>query len=474
MNNITKIITLVVVILCCSCKTNIKKEVLPSKKQTVDYSKESNSDYNTRMEWWRNARFGIFIHWGVYSVPAGFHNEKEVKGVSEWIQKRGKIPVSEYEKYAKQFNPEAFNADAWAKLMKDAGMKYVVITSKHHDGFAMWDSKVSNYDIADFSPYKKDILKQLSTACKKEGIKFGLYYSILDWHHPKARYESYLKNRKEDKTPYKENFKIYFEDYMKPQLKEIITNYDPEILWFDGEWIKEFTHEQGKELYQYVRSLKPNIIVNNRVDKGRNGMRGMSKTDNDYAGDFGTPEQEILEKASALDWESCMTMNKSWGFKKSDHNWKSSKHLIHNLIDIVAKGGNYLLNVGPKETGVIPQPSIERLQEMGAWLKINDEAIYGTERLQNNYKQGDNIRLTKKKNKDILYAIILKKPTTTIVLKNIKPNTESSLYLLGHSQSLTWNYTEEKGLEIHIPNDLLNRWSETIYAWTFRINGKEL
>ena len=228
------------------------------------------------MKWWRDARFGMFIHWGAYSVPAGIHKGKEVKGIGEWIQYYEKIPAKEYETYAKQFNPDKFDADAWAKTMKEAGMKYVVITSKHHDGFSLWNSKVSDYDIVDFAPYGKDVLKALSEACKKQGIKFGLYHSIMDWHHPDAQYDSFLRN-KEDTIGYKKKFTLYLENYMKPQVKELIENYDPSILWFDGEWVSEFTHEQGKELYQYVRSLKPDILINNRVDKGRQGMQGMNK-----------------------------------------------------------------------------------------------------------------------------------------------------------------------------------------------------
>ena len=201
---------------------------------------------------------------------------------------------------------------------------------------------------------------------------------------------------------------------MKPQVKELIDNYDPEILWFDGEWVEEFSHEQGLELYQYVRSLKPSILINNRVDKGRQGMQGMNKEGGVYAGDFGTPEQEILENASTLDWESCMTMNDTWGFKKDDHNWKSTTVLIHNLIDVSAKGGNYLLNVGPTADGLIPGPSVERLEKIGSWLSINGEAIYDTEKLMHNFKQGEDIRYTKKRRKNIYYGISLIKPKKNI------------------------------------------------------------
>ena len=437
------------------------------KVSTVDYLNESKEDFDQRMNWFREARFGMFIHWGVYAIPAGIHKGKKVKGIGEWIQLRGQIPIAEYEKYAQQFNPTQYDAMEWAKAMKMAGMKYVVITSKHHDGFALWDSEVSNYDIIDFAPYGKDILKSLANACKAQGIKFGLYHSIMDWHHPQAqaidapRYE-YQKNPNPE-------FPQYYKNYLKPQLKELVDQYDPDILWFDGEWIPEFTHEMGLDLYQYVRSLKPSIIINNRVDKGRKGMAGMNRDDKKYAGDFGTPEQEILEGTSTMDWESCMTMNDSWGYKSYDDNWKSSEVLIHNLIDIAAKGGNYLLNIGPKANGEIPKPSSDRLEKMGEWLAINGEAIYATQKLEKSYKQGENIRFTKKKNTPHYYVITLEQPQKELHIKHIQPQEKSSIMLLGYPDELVWSFDENKGLIIQIPEDISGE-----LAWTFKIEGTEI
>ncbi|WP_242202150.1 alpha-L-fucosidase [Aestuariivivens insulae] len=468
------LIALTLLAITVSCKNQDKTaQEVKEEKVKVDYLNEPKTDFDERMAWWRNARFGMFIHWGPYAVPAGIHHGENIKGIGEWIMFNAKIPIAEYETYAKQFNPANFNADEWAKLMKDAGMKYVVITSKHHDGFGLWDSKVSQYDIVDFSPYKKDILKQLSEACKKYGIKFGTYHSIMDWHHPNAQGDTYTGSRDitdEDKA----EFKIYLEAYLKPQLKELITQYDTDIMWFDGEWVEEFTHDQGKALYQYVRELKPSIIINNRVDKGRQGMQGMNKADADYAGDFGTPEQEILESAAASDWESCMTMNDTWGFKSQDHNWKSTTVLVHNLIDIVAKGGNYLLNVGPTAEGLIPEPSVERLKEMGTWLSTNGEAIYNTERLKNHFKQGEDIRFTKKKGANTIYAITLKKPETVLTLNGIEPEQGSSIKLLGSHENLTWEYHKELGLKIYIPESVLSTWNDKTLAWSFKIIGKEV
>lgn len=459
-------LVLLLVLFSFSCKNNSQKKA-EQEDEAVDYLKESQEDFDQRMNWWREARFGMFIHWGVYAVPAGVHNGEKINGIGEWIQKHGAIPIEEYEKYAKQFNPTEYNPSDWAKLMKKAGMKYLVITSKHHDGFSLWDSKISNYDAVDFAPIGKDLLKGLAEACKKEGIKFGLYHSIMDWHHPNAQANSAPKY--DFRGVKNEKFPEYYENYLKPQLKELVDNYDPEILWFDGEWITDYTHEMGLDLYQYVRSLKPSIIINNRVDKGRNGMAGMNRDDKFYAGDFGTPEQEILAEASTLDWESCMTMNKTWGFKSYDEDWKSSETLVHNLVDITAKGGNYLLNVGPTAAGLIPDPSITRLEKMGEWLTVNGEAIYATQKLEKNYMQGENIRFTKKKNEDNYYAIVLEKPKNELILKNLQPEKNSSIQLLGHDQPLKWRYDENTGLKIEIPKTFPGE-----IAWTFKIVGKEI
>jgi len=327
-----------------------------------------------RMEWWRDARFGLFVHFGVYAVPAGTYRGERIDGGGEWIMNQAKIPVAEYEKLAPRFDPVGFRADEWVRLAKNAGMKYIVITSKHHDGFCLWDSKVSNWDIMDATPFKRDILKELSVACKKQGVRLCFYHSIMDWHHPDAQGACY-PNYNDGSNP---NFARYVETYLKPQLAELLTNYGPiGVLWFDGEWIKDWTESQGKDLYSYVRSLQPSIIVNNRVGKGRSGMEGL--TQGEAAGDFGTPEQQVPpEGLPGVDWETCMTMNDTWGFKSYDENWKSAEDLIRMLADVASKGGNFLLNVGPTPEGLIPQASVERLEAMGKWMAVNGESIHGT------------------------------------------------------------------------------------------------
>jgi len=330
-----------------------------------------------RMEWWRKARFGMFIHWGLYAVPAGEWKGKKVPGIGEWIMQRAQIPVSEYEQLARQFNPVKFDAEQWVQIAKKAGMKYIVITSKHHDGFCLWDTKYTDYDVVDATPFKRDILGELSQACRKNGIKMCFYHSIMDWHHPDAQapfYPNYNDTKKSNP-----NFDRYVEYYMKGQLKELVQNYGPlGIMWFDGEWVKDWTREMGWDMFYYCLSLQPDIIVNNRVGNGRQGMRGLSKSD-EFAGDYGTPEQEIPARGlPGVDWETCMTMNDTWGYKSYDHNWKSYEELLHKLVDIASKGGNFLLNVGPTAEGLIPAPSVERLASIGEWMKVNGESIYGT------------------------------------------------------------------------------------------------
>ncbi|MCL1894507.1 MAG: alpha-L-fucosidase, partial [Holophagaceae bacterium] len=306
-----------------------------------------------RMKWWREARFGMFIHWGLYTVPAGEWDGKT--GYGEWILNSAKIPVSEYENFKHQFNPTKFDADAWVKTAVDAGFKYIVITTKHHEGFCLFDSKLTDWSIAS-TPFKRDVIRELAEACKKYNIRLGFYHSIMDWHHT-----DYLPRRPwEYRTAEGAVFENYIA-YMKGQLKELLTQYGPiSLLWYDGQWESTWTHELGLDLYNYTRSLQPQIIVNNRVDKGGGSMQ--MTVDSSYAGDYGTPEQEVPPMGlPGVDWETCMTMNDHWGYNKADQNWKSSTELIRILIDVASKGGNLLLNVGPMATGEFPVASMERL-----------------------------------------------------------------------------------------------------------------
>ncbi len=335
--------------------------------------RETLAEHDARMQWWREARFGLFLHWGLYAIPAGEWNDKTIYG--EWIRNNAQIPIRVYDQFVQQFNPVKFNADEWVRMAKDAGMKYIVITSKHHDGFCLFDSKFTEFDVMS-TPFKRDILKELSEACRKQGMTLGFYYSIMDWHHP-----DYLPRRdwEKDRPAAGAVFDRYVQ-YMKSQLKELLTNYGPiGVLWFDGEWENTWNEKYGRDLYQYVRSLQPSILINNRVGASRSGMEGFS-ADKDSAGDFGTPEQQIPATGMpGLDWETCMTMNANWGYNSHDENWKTPRDLFRMLTDIASKGGNFLLNIGPTAEGEFPIQSVMRLGYLGLSLRTSGEAIYGTQ-----------------------------------------------------------------------------------------------
>ncbi len=322
---------------------------------------ETKEQRDARMGWWRDAKFGMFIHWGVYSVPAGFYQDKPVPGIGEWIMNKGKIPMAEYQQFAKEFNPVKYDADAWVRAAKDAGMKYIVITTKHHDGFALFDSKANDWNVVKATPYGKDLIQPLAESCRKHGIKLGFYYSqAQDWNNGGS-----ASGGKWDKAQ-EHDMDDYIDKVAVPQVKELLSNYGefPSVIWWDTP--TGMNTNRAQKLYEVVRTFRPDLIQNNRLGGG-------------FKGDTDTPEQKIPAKGfPGRDWETCMTMNKTWGFKRDDHDWKSAETLIRQLCDIASKGGNYLLNVGPTSEGLIPQPSIERLAEVGRWMRVNSEAIYGT------------------------------------------------------------------------------------------------
>ena len=322
---------------------------------------ESNEEFMQRMKWFRDAKFGLFIHYGVYATLGGEWKGKPVSRYAEWIQCTAKITPEEYIPLAADFKPDKLDADAWVRRARDAGMKYMVITSKHHEGFCLWDSAYTEYDLGEATTFDRDILAELSAACKKYGLKFGTYYSIIDWHHPSQRAESST-----GQPPMRD--KAGYVKYMKAQLKELIERYDPAIMWFDGDWAKWWAMEDGIDLYNYLRDMSPDLIINNRVAKRKV-----------FKKDFGTPEQQT--PGAALDhlWEACWTVNHSWGFKKSDTNWKPTDVLIQKQVDINTKGGNLLLNVGPKADGSWPEATIKQFREMGEWNQAHADAVYGAE-----------------------------------------------------------------------------------------------
>ncbi|MCW5768955.1 MAG: alpha-L-fucosidase [Phycisphaeraceae bacterium] len=325
-----------------------------------------------RMEWWRDARFGLFIHWGLYAIPAGEWNGVNTYG--EWIRTTAQIPLETYDTFASQFNPVDFDADAIVLAAKNAGMKYIVITTKHHDGFALFDSKVSDFDVM-ATPFKRDIMKEMADACRKHGLMICWYHSIMDWHHP-----DYLPRRtwETDRSAAGADYDR-FNAYLNAQVTELLTNYgDIGVMWFDGEWESTWTHERGVALYNLCRSLQPDVIINNRVDVHRGGMAGFSQA-TDAVGDFGTPEQEVpAQGLPGVDWETCMTIHTHWGHNKADTNPKSGQMLVRTLIDVASKGGNFLLNIGPMSNGQIQPDEAERLAHIGRWMKVNAESIHGT------------------------------------------------------------------------------------------------
>lgn len=367
----TNAASLLVLLLAAGWFTNIA----PSAAAADALPAETAQERDARLEWWRDARFGMFIHWGVYAVPAGEWNGKAVNTAGEWIMNGADIRVAAYEPLARRFNPTKYDPAEWVRIAKDAGMKYIVITSKHHDGFCLFDTKTTNWDVVDATPYGKDLLRPLAEECRKQGLKFCTYYSIMDWHHPAQQHGAKTYNPTEMKPGRKPEYVAY----MKTQLQELLDSCDPDVLWFDGEWPDWWTEEDGRDLYAFLRGLKPSLIINNRVGKGRQGMEGLNKGDREYVGDFGTPEQQIpATGVPGVDWESCMTMNDTWGFHRHDHNWKSTETLVRNLVDSASKGGNYLLNVGPTAEGEIPPESVERLAAIGRWMARNSESIYAT------------------------------------------------------------------------------------------------
>ena len=423
---------------------------------------ETADQRDARMKWWREARFGMFIHWGLYSIPGGVWNGKPVPSVGEWIMNEASIPVADYKALAPQFNPTGFSAQDIVALAKAAGMKYIVVTSKHHDGFAMFDSKADPFNIVSATPFHRDPLRELADEAKKQGIKLGFYYSQdQDWTAPGGA--AYKTGEHKPPTFHWDkaqngDFATYLHTKAIPQLQELLTNYGdaPAVLWFDTP-TADMTPQLASEIVALL-DKHPNLIWNNRLGGG-------------YKGDTETPEQYIPDQGfPGEDWEACMTMNDTWGYKSGDSNFKSTETLLRNLIDISSKGGNYLLNIGPDSHGVVPSAEVERLQQIGHWLNVNGEAIYGTSATLfdtpttvpdpvKKDKEGKpeliptwNWRSTTKADK--IYVEIFTWPTGTLHLGRLQRKLTGA-YLLANHRQLKFEQSSN-GIEVSLPNKSLD------------------
>ena len=379
---------------------------------SAQLTKETVVQKNQRLQWWTDARFGMFIHWGLYSLPARH----------EWVRNFERIPNEEYQKYFDIFNPDLYNPREWAKMCKQAGMKYAVITTKHHEGFCLFDSKYTDYKSTN-TPYGKDIVKEWVEAFRAEGLKIGFYYSLIDWHHPDFTIDKNHPLRQTSDSAYarvnKGRDMTKYKTYLKNQVRELLSNYgEISVLWLDfsypGKNGKGHDDWDAENLIKMVRQLQPNIIVNNRLD-----LENVEGGD-----DFVTPEQFKVAKwpekdGKKLAWETCQTFSGSWGYHRDENTWKSTPQLLELLIETVSKGGNLLLNVGPTGRGVFDIRAQDRLNTMGEWMKFNSRSIYGCTQAPSDFLTPANTLLTYNPTSNRLYIHLLTYPLQRLVLKGM-------------------------------------------------------
>ncbi len=391
---------------------------------------------DTKQQWFKDAKFGLFIHWGLYALLAGEYNGRKTDRIAEWIMNDLDIPVEEYEKLASQFNPVEFDAEMIVRKAKEWGMKYIVFTSKHHEGFAMWDSKCSDYNVVKATPYGRDIVRQFREACDKYDMKLGFYYSqAQDWHDP----DGYI-HRKDNS---KKNYRAYLERKCFPQLRELLTEYgDVALIWFDTPM--GTTKEESQKMVDLVKSLQPNCIVSGRIG-------------NELGEYMTTGDNFIPRLPYEGDWEVPATLNDTWGFNKDDHKWKDPEEIIRLLVKINSRGGNYLLNIGPEASGHVPDESVRILDEVGKYVNENEEAIFGTKRVGIYAYELDWGMLTRKDHK--LYVHVFK-PRRRVELINIA-NKITGAYLVADKRELEFKTSMtcegNSAIDVELPEDYFDR-----------------
>ncbi len=409
---------------------------------------ETPEQKKERLSWWTEARFGMFIHWGLYAQAARH----------EWVKNRERMTNEEYQKYFEIFNPDLFNPSEWAKKAKAAGMRYAVITSKHHEGFTMFDSEFTDYKVTN-TPYGKDIIKEWVDAFRAEGLGIGFYYSLIDWHHPEYTIDRVHPQRVNTKEEYDalnqgKDMAVYRE-YLKNQVREILTNFGKiDILWLDfsfpGEFGKGRDDWGSVELVKMVRELQPGIIIDDRADL------------QDYEGgwDFMTPEQYKVDKWPELNgvkvpWETCQTFSGSWGYYRDEYTWKDNKQLLVLLIESVSKGGNLLLNVGPTARGVFDERADKALEGMGEWMKFNNRSIYGCTQAPDEFETPSNSLLTYNPETNRLYIHLLDYPLQNLRLPGYKGKVKYAQFLHDASEiRLSEPRQHNRGGDAHEAGDL--------------------
>ncbi|MBN2652068.1 MAG: alpha-L-fucosidase, partial [Spirochaetales bacterium] len=383
---------------------------------------------SSQLETFRAKKFGMFIHWGLYSVFAG---DYKGNGWAEWIKVEANIPDDEYDKAIDGFTAENFDAKKWIDFAVNAKMQYFVITSKHHDGFAIYPSKVDSYNVS-ASPYKKDPIKELELACREAGLGFGLYYSIWDWHNPLAKKYLYSK---------------YAKELMMPQLEELVTWYNPDILWFDGYWPFGWTSVLGKKYYDQLKELDSDLLINNRI--GRVGSH-KRKTTKPIVGDYITPEQFVLESGVAEPWETCMTVGAAWGYSVKDKGWKDPSVILWTLTDVVSKGGNLLLNIGPKADGTFPKEAEEILEGIASWMEYNSEVIFDTTPVELR-PSSPRYRMLASKQKPNIYYVVIDQLEDEFVVENFSGNCATVTTLSG--KNITFDSDSNGNLRLKLSID---------------------